>query len=320
MALAPIKWKSKIVLVKPETTYGVDSTPTGNANAVLLTDVQLQPMEGQEVSRNLELPYLGSQEQLPVGLYSVLSGTSELVGSGETGVAPGWGPLMRMSGAAQVVTPDDDPDDGSVEYSPISGNEESGSVYFWIGPNRYVMLGVQTTWELTVSALGIPGIRWTMTGLFTVPSVVARPVVVNLSDFEAPEVASMATTPVFTIGGVTYVLRDYKLTLGNDIQPRMLMGVERIIITDKMETLAVTVEAVPMNVYNPVSSAVAPAPRREIVLQHGTIVGRRVKIEQSKAVQRRFGGPQQNQNIEEWPLTFSPLPDTGNDQWKITLT
>lgn len=316
----PIKWKSKIILVKPETVYAVDSGPTGAVNAVLLTDVSLQPMEGQEVSRNLELSYLGSQEQLPVGLYSVLSGTSELVGSGQTGVAPGWGPLMRMSGAAEVITPDATPDDGMVEYSPISVGEESGSVYFWIGPNRYVMLGCVVTWEATISALGIPGIKWTITGLFTVPAVTARPGVVNLAAFQAPQVASKATTPIFTINAIPFVLREYKLTLGNDVQQRMLIGVERIVITDRNEQLSATVEAVPMSTYNPVSAAVAPAPRQEIIIQQGTLIGKRVNITASHSVQRRFAGPTQNQNIEEWPLTFSTLPDAGDDQWKITLT
>jgi len=315
----PIKWRSKIILVKIETVYGTDPTPTGAANAVLLTDVSLQPMEGQEVSRNLELPYLAGQEQLPVGLYSVLTGTSELVGSGTLGVAPGWGPLMRLCGVAEVVTPNTVPGDGMVEYSPVSDGHESGAVYFWIGPNRYVMLGAKASGELTVSALGIPMIRWTITGLFTVPGVQTRPTV-DLDAFQAPQVASKATTPVFTIDAIPFVLREYKLSLANDVQPRMLIGVERIIIVDRDEQLSATVEAVPMSTYNPVVRATAPAPRQEIILQHGTITGKKVKIEAGQAVQRRFSGGTENQKIEEWPLSFSVLPDAGNDQWKITLT
>lgn len=314
-----IRWKSKIILVKPETTYGVNPVPTGAANAILLTDVSLQPMEGQEVSRNLELPYLGSQEQLPVGLYAVLSGSSELVGSGTTGVAPGWGILMRMCGVAQVVTADVTPNDGMVEYLPVSDNHESGTVKFWIGPNCYVILGARATFEIMIGALGIPSIKWTITGLFTVPDVVTRPAV-DLSAFQAPQIASSATTPEFTLDGTTYILREYKLTEGNDVQQRILIGQEQILITDRNETMSATIEAVSMATYNPVAKATAPAPRQHAIIRHGNIVGKRVKIDHPKAVQRRFGGPSQNQNIEEWALTFSTLPTAGDDQWKITLT
>lgn len=312
----PIKWRSKTILVKPEplNAYGVDAVPTAAANAMLLTNVQLQPMEGQEVSRDLELPYLGAQEQVPVGLYSVLSGDFELVGSGTAGVAPAWGPLLRACGAAEVVTPAT-----SVEYWPISDNIESCSVYIHIGPNRYIILGAEATAECTVGANGIPKCRVTITGLLTVPSAQSRPTPV-LTAWKKPKVASKANTPTFSIGGVPFVLREFRLNLGNDVQPRMLIGSERIMIVDKDEQLSCTVEAVSMATYNPVAQAMSPAPSQAIVLQHDTVAGRIVKIEAGYAVQQRFGGPSENQKIEEWALGFKPLPSAGNDQWKITLT
>jgi len=317
----PIKWRSKIILVKPEVTYAVDPVPTGAANAMLLTDVSFQPMEGQDVSRNLERPYLGAQEDLPVGLYCVLTGSFELVGSGETGVAPGWGPMLRSCGVAEVVTADAVPGDGSgtVEYSPVSENHESVAVYFMIGMNRYVMLGSRSTAVITVNALGIPVCRVTMTGLFTVPSVQARPTV-NLDAFQEPQVASKANTPVFTIDAIPFVMRNFSLDLACDVQARMLVGLERIVIVDKNERLTCQVEAVSMATYNPVQRALTPKPRQEIILQHGTGAGRRVKVEAPLSAQARFTGGTESQGVEEWPLTFSPLPNAGDDQWKITLT
>ena len=108
---AAIKFDSKILLAKIEVTYATDVVPTGAADAVLAKNIELRPMEGQDVSRELEQPYIGAQEELPVGLYSVLTYEVEAVGSGSTGVAPAWGPLMRSCGVAEVVTEDDDPGD-----------------------------------------------------------------------------------------------------------------------------------------------------------------------------------------------------------------
>lgn len=312
----PIKWKSKIVLVKAETpTYGVDSTPTGAANAVLLTDVELQPMEGEDVSRNLELPYLGSQEEIPTALRSTLTGSFELVGSGTAGTAPIWSPLIRAMGVAEVLTANT-----KVEYSPVSDGHESFTIYFWIGPTRHVFVGSRGTGTMTMTAQGIPVIRGTWTGLFSVPADTARPGAVDLSAAQAPQVASMANTPVFTIGAQPFVLRSFEFNLGNDVQPRLLVGAERIVIVDKAETMTATVEALPLATYNPFSVSTT-ATRKAIVLQHGTVAGGRVRIEAGQAQQKRLTGYSNAQNVLEWPLGFTPLPTSaGNDQWKITLT
>ncbi|WP_242095498.1 hypothetical protein [Sphingomonas sp. CROZ-RG-20F-R02-07] len=310
----PIKWKSKIILVKPEgATYGIDPTPTGAANAMLLTDVQLQPMEGEDVSRNLELPYLGAQETIPAGLRAVLTGTFELVGSGAAGTAPAWGPLARACGIAEVLTPGT-----QVDYSPVSDNHESVTAYFQIGPSLHVLLGARGTAVCTLNAQGIPIVRVTLTGLFTRPGDQARPVP-DYSAWQGPQIASKANTPTFTIAGAPFVLRSYELNIGNDVQPRLLVGAERIVIVDRAEALSVTVEAVPYASYNPFAIA-EQRTRQAVVLQHGTIVGRRVRVTIPTAQQKRPSGVQQNQNIAEWPLAFTPLPTLGDDQWKITLT
>lgn len=309
----PINWKSKIVLVAPEATYGTDATPTGALNAMLLTDVQLQPMEGEDVSRNLERPYMGAQEEVPTALRAVLTGSFELVGSGTAGTAPAWGPMLRACAAAQVVTAG-----ASVEYSPVSDGHESVSIYFHIGPSRHVLLGAKGTAVVTMTAQGIPVCRVTLTGLFTTPADAARPVV-DLTKFQAPQVATKANTPLFTIGAQPFVLRSFELNLGNDVQPRMLIGVERILIVDKAETLTCTVEAVPYATYNPFQMALARTPQA-VTVQHGTIAGRKVEVSAGQAVQKRPGGLENNQNVVEWALAFAPLPGAGNDQWKIKLT
>ncbi|MEE8612277.1 MAG: hypothetical protein V3V60_15975 [Sphingomonas aquatilis] len=309
----PIRWKSKITLVKPETAYGEDAAPTGALNAVLLTDVQFQPMEGEDVSRNLEQPWMGAQETLPAGLRAVLTGTFELVGSGTAGTAPAWGPMLRACGVAQVLTANT-----SVEYTPVSDGHESVSIHFYIGPSRHILLGARGTGVITVNAQGIPVCRVTLTGLWTQPADNARPNV-DLSSFQKPQVASKANTPLFTIGGAGFVMRNFELNLGCDVQPRMLVGAERIVIVDRAETLTTTVEAVPYATYNPFVIA-RDGTRQAIVLQHGTIVGRKVEVSAGACTQRRPGGIENAQGAVEWGLAFDPLPTTGNDQWKIKLT
>lgn len=309
----PIKFKSKTILAKVETTYGVDPTPTGAANAVLMTDVQLQPMEGDDVSRNLEQPWLGAQEMIPTAVRAVLTGSVELVGGAAAGTAPAWGPLLRACAVAEVVTAG-----SKVEYTPISDNQESVAIYFGIGPSRHVLLGCRGTAVVTVNAQGIPVIRFTLTGLFSVPADAAAPTV-DLSTWQAPQVATSTNTPTFTIGGTAFVLRSFEFDLGNDVQPRMLIGAERIVIVDRAEAITATVEAQPYASYNPFQIA-QNRTKQALALTHGTVVGKRVGLTVATAQQKRPTGFSEAQGVLEWGLGFVPLPSSaGNDQWKITV-
>ena len=312
----PIKWNSKIILAKiePANGYGVDAAPTGAANAMLMTDVSFQPMEGEDVSRNLELAYLGAQDMFPTGLRGVLTGSFELVGSGTAGAAPLWGPLLRMCAVAEVVTLGT-----KVEYTPVSDDHESGTISFMIGTWLHKLLGARGTAVFSVNAQGLPVCRVTITGLWVRPVAGVRPTPVT-DGFQVPTIATTANTPTFTIGGTPFVMRNFSFDLGNDVQPRLLVGSERIAIVDRTEAITMTVEAVPAATYNPYEVAELRTPQA-IALVHGKAAGRIVRIDAPQATQKRLTGFENNQKVLEWPLAFTPLPTSaGNDQWKITLT
>lgn len=309
----PLKWKSKTLLAKIETAYGTDSVPTAAANAILATDVTLAPMEGQDVVRNLERPQMAADPSIPAGVYSSLSFSVELVGSGVLGTAPAWGPLLRACAVAQVITAGT-----KVEYSPITDNHESAAIYFQVDTTRHVLLGARGNAQIRLGATGIPMLMFNLMGLFTTPAEQAKPTP-DYTAWIAPQVASKINTPTFTIGGTAFVLRDFGFDLGNDVQPRMLIGSESIQIVDKAESMSATVEAVPVTTYDPYTISLQQT-LQAVQLIHGTVAAKRVKLDLPSAQQGRLTGLDTgNQNIVEWPLKFVPLPVTGNDQWKITL-
>lgn len=307
-----IKFKSKALLAKVEATYGVDAAPTAAANAILAMNVEISPMEGEDVSRDIERAAFGAEPMIPVGVHSKLTFDVELVGSGTLGAAPAWGPLMRMCAVAQTITAGT-----KVEYAPITGGEESGSIYFMIGATRHVLLGSRGTFSITANAQGIPMIRFTITGLFTVPSEQAV-VTPDFTAWKTPQVATRTNTPTFTIGGVNMILREFSFDLGNDIQPRMLIGSETIEVVDRAEAVRCRVEAVPMTTYNPFQVAQNQT-LQAIQLIHGTVASSRVRIDIPSAQQKRLTGYEEAQGQLEWPLEFTPLPVVANDQWKISL-
>ncbi|MEX0971526.1 MAG: phage tail tube protein [Paracoccaceae bacterium] len=309
----PISWTSKIILCKIESSYGVDAAPTGADNAMLLTNVELRPMEGEEVSRDLERPYFGAQPMIPTGLRATLTGSIELAGSGAAGTAPAWGPLARACGLAEVVTPATD-----VVYTPISDAIESVTIHFWVGGTRHVLKGTRGTGVIELNAQGLPVLKITMTGLFATPTEVAR-ATVDLSDFMPPVLATTTNTPVFTLNAVSLVLRSLMFDLGNQVEPRLLIGREDIRITDRAEKLSAKVEAVPLTTFDPYTLAQAQT-QFAAALTHGTVAGSIVSLAAPKCQMKRLTGYENNQNVAEWPLEMVPLPDAGNDQFTLTLT
>ncbi len=309
----PIAWRNKILLIKTETVYGTDPVPTGAVNAVLGIDVKVMPMEGDDASRELDLPYLASIPTIPKELHAKISFKVEMAPSGALGVAPAWGPVLRACAVAQTISAG-----VSVTYNPISVAHESATIYLYIGDTLYKIRGARGTCVMRLDAQGIPYLEFDLTGLFTTPAEGVRPTPV-LTGFQKPLLATSANTPTFTINGVAQVMRKFALDLGNAVENRFLVGAEAILITDRSEMIETTVEAVPLTTLNPFALAAAQT-TMVVNIAHGTVAGARAAINVPLALMQRPKGVEGQQNIKEWPLSLIPQANLGNDQWTLVLT
>lgn len=310
---AALKWRNKIMLFKIETVYGTDPVPTAAVNGILATDVKLQPMEGTDVSRDLDLPYFGAQGTIPNELHAKLSFKVELAPSGTAGTVPAWGPLLRACGVAQVINAG-----VSVVYNPITDAHESGTFYLWIDSTRFALRGARGNAKFAVTAQGIPYIEFAFTGLFATPSDVARTTPV-LTAFRKPAVASSTNTPTFTLNAVAMVMRSFMLDLKNSVENRFLIGAEAILITQREDMVETVVEAQPLASFNPFTLAAAQT-TVPVSLIHGLGAGNITTLAIPAAQMQRPQGIENAQDIAEWPLSLQPLPVAGNDQWTLTLT
>lgn len=310
----PMYWAEKTLLVKPEVTYGVDSVPTGAANAILATEVRLTPMEGQDVDRALDLPYMGASGTIPVGLHSKLSFKIELKGSGTPGTPPALAPVIKALGFAEVIVAAT-----SVTYSRVSKNHGSATICLNIAGTLYKLLGARGTGTLRVNAQGIVYLEAELSGLFTMPASQALPAVTlgtQLTQF--PQVATTENSSV-QFGAQALVLRSLALNLGNTVAPRFLIGAEAIIIEKISETVEFTVEAVSLATLNPYQLA-KDGTLQALSFVHGTGAGLICTLTLPRLQLQRPSGLEQQQGIVEWPLRGVPLPDAGNDQFTLAFT
>jgi hypothetical protein len=95
--------RKRTVLAKIESVYGTDPTPTGSANAMLVTNLNFNPVQASQVSRDLIRPYLGNSESLLAEKYVQVSFEVEMAGAGAAGSIPAYDCLLRACAMTKAV-------------------------------------------------------------------------------------------------------------------------------------------------------------------------------------------------------------------------
>ncbi|WP_349433571.1 phage tail tube protein [Pararhizobium sp. A13] len=303
-------FRNRAILAKAETVYGTDAVPTGAANAMLWTNVVFNPSVGDEVGRDLVVPYMGHQGVILTGSHATISGECEIAGSGAAGTAPAWGPTHRACGMMEVIAAGVD-----AQYTPISQSQEAVSLYFNVDGVNHVLLGARGTYTFGFTPKQIPRWAYSFTGLLGTISDIVLPAV-TLTGFKKPVPVNKANT-TFSLHGLAGVCEGVTFDLGNQIEPRFLIGAESIEHVDRVMTGSAVMEAVLLAQKNWFAIADAHT-TGALALQHGTTAGNIVKID-APAVQigRLAYGESQKIVNNTLPLMFTTV--AGNDEFKITV-
>ncbi|QQM29049.1 hypothetical protein JET14_11930 [Martelella lutilitoris] len=304
------RWPKKAILVKIEDTYGTDAAPAV-ADGIVAANVEFTPMEGQELQRDLIMPYLGNQGVILTGLYARLVFDVEIAGSGDAGTAPKYDALLRACGFAQTITADT-----SVEYEIVEDAVESASIYFMLDGVQHAMLGVQANVAPTFDITAVPRFRFTCVGLLGTISDLANMPAVTKAGWLKPVPVTKANS-VMTLHGWTATGDSLSLDLGNQLTPRFPFGDEYILISDRSASGTAVVEARSLATINWFEIAKAGT-LGALSFVHGTTEGNIVEIT-APAVE--IGRPTygQTSNVTTYSLPLAFTPDAGLDDFKITV-
>jgi hypothetical protein len=100
--------RKRTILAKIESAYGTDPTPTGAANAILVRNLTITPMQTDQASRDLIRAYLGNYENLPAAIHAMVEFEVEVAGKGTAGQAPNYGPLLRACAMQEKLVATDE--------------------------------------------------------------------------------------------------------------------------------------------------------------------------------------------------------------------
>ncbi len=304
--------RKKVLLAKIETTYGVDATPTGAANAVLARNVRIVPLEQMLEERGVVTDgNYGGTEQIVSGDYVKLDFEVEAAGSGAAGTAPAYGPLLRACGKSETITPST-----KTEYKPISSGFESVTVYFYIDGKLYKLLGARGTVTFRLSSKGIPVFAFSLTGLYAAVSDGTNPTP-TLTGFKAPLAANRANTPTFTVHGYAAKLASIECADNNEVVYRNLIGEESVQIVDRKPAGRLTIEDVSVATKDFFGIARAGT-KGAIQLIHGTTAGYKVQLD-APSVQLLKPTVDEQEGIEMLGMDLLLLPSAGNDEMTITV-
>lgn len=231
------KIRNSALTAKIETTEGVDAVPTGAANAVLLTELNVDPLDASNINRDLIRGFFGGSEQL-VGPASVKAGfTVELAGSGTAATPPAFGALLQACGMAEAALTSPN----RVEYTPVSTALKTATMNYVDDGVLHKLLGSMGTMSLSAKVgeratmkfdfIGQDGgiSEGTVTPVYTAWK---KPVAMTKANVVDITIGCTYATGVLT-GGTVYSSTGLEVALGNAVAFNALINQEFVDIADR---------------------------------------------------------------------------------------
>lgn len=314
--------RNTAILAKVEITYGTDSVPTGGANALLVSNVSINPLNAQNVDRDNLRPHFGGSEQLVGTTYLEVGFDVELQGSGAAGTAPAWGALLLACAFAETVTASQ-----RVEYMPKTVSPDSASIYYYDDGVVHKLLGARGDVTIKAGAGERPVLSFRFLGLDGGISAGAAPAL-TLTAWKTPSVVTDQNTGDITLGGTyaagaitggtAYPSRGLEIQAGNAVAHTPLIGGESIDITGRAVTGTLALDMTAAQEVSLMADIKANV-LRTISMQHGATAGHRVLMF-APAVQ--FINPKKEEFNGRRLIGIDArmVPVAGNDELRIVVS
>jgi len=305
--------RRKVLLAKTETTYGLDPTPTGVANAILVRNLSVDPISNTNVSRDLVRPYFGNFAQLIANTLVSVDFEVELAGSGTAGTAPAYGPILKACGLTETIVPAT-----SVTYSPVSASFSSVTFYINVDGVNHVVTGARGSYTLSLPNNQIPTIQFKFEGIYNEPTNVATPSATYTQI--VPKLVNATNTTGLQLhsysGGVC---GNINIVANNSIELRdRIGGYKAIEMTDRRMNGSITLDAVPFATKNYFQAATNTT-SGNLAVTHGTTAGNLIGIACNDVTVSgiNYG---EDAGILTLDMDLAINPSSGNDEIYLVFT
>ena len=308
----PKKTRLRALLAKDEASYGTDPTPTGSANAILCTELSIEPIQSDEVSRDLIRSYLGNYDTLLANSRAQVTITVEMSGSGAKGTAPQISQLLTSCGLSETTS-----SGVSVTYVPISSGFDSCTIVYNADGIQHKLTGCRGTYSISCEVGSIPTITFVMTGLYNAPTDTTMPTCTFQNQAD-PLVFKQGNTSGFQFQGYSAALNSFSFEMNNEIVYRELVGgTKEVVLNNRAPSGTVQIENIPLATKNYFTAATSNLSGNN-TFQHGQSDGNKVTVSMPKA---NITAPAYSSvdDIDMLDLAYTAVPNNGNDEVSLVF-
>ena len=311
--------KNTLITAAIQSAFGSDANPTGAANAILVSDASITPLDAQNVDRNLMRGSFGASEQL-VGTASIKASYSvELAGSGTAGTAPAWGKLLQACACAEGILASP----ARVEYTPVSTGLKAATQYYYDDNALHKLIDAMGDFTLSAKVGERPMLKFDWTALDGGMSVAndtgtytAWKKPVTMTKANVIDITLGATYAAGALsGGTVYSSTGLEMKAGNQVAYTPMLSSETVDVTDRDSGGSTELDlTAPQEVA--MMASVKANTTQSLAITIGLSTGNKI-IFFAPAVQ--FLNPKKvdknGKRLIGYDLRFMPV--NGNDEWRI---
>lgn len=249
--------RKKFLIAKIETTYGTDPSPVGGSDAVQVTNLELTPIESDNVQAAAFQGFLGNSTRGTLVANKRVSVTFdvELAGSGTAGTAPAFGPLLKACGLSQTIV-----SSVSVTYAPVSSSFDSATIYCFYDGTQHKITGARGTVSFNMTAGQFAVASFNFIGIYNAPDGTALSGSFTVANQAAAIEVNDTNVTTATFHGVTSSrIESFDLALNNELLYKETASNKEVLITNRAPGGTAVLEAPAIGTTDFFAKAVAVA-------------------------------------------------------------
>jgi hypothetical protein len=233
--------RKKFLIAKIESTYGTDPSPVGGSDAVQVTNLEVTPIESDNVQAASYQGFLGNSTRGTLVANKRVSVTFdvELAGSGTAGTAPAFGPLLKSCGLSETIV-----SSTSVTYAPVSSSFSSATIYCFYDGTRHKITGARGTVSFNLTAGQFAVASFQFIGIYNAPDDTALSGSFTVANQAAAIEVNDTNVTTATFHGVTSSrIESFDMALNNELLYKETASNKEVLITNRAPGGTAVIEA-----------------------------------------------------------------------------
>lgn len=310
----PLKTNKQVLLLKIESAFNVDATPTAIADAIQCEEPEFT-IDPVVLERNYIKPTWDRNAHAVGRKLAKVSFTTEIKSSGTRTVQSKLGRMLTACGMKEVYDSTLNSEKYTYTPSSVEADHKSATIHLYKDGNLHILTGCFGTVSFEGAVNGYGKATFEFTGQYYAPTAAALPL---NPTFETSKPAQVELAQ-FTIDGYGAVISKFTLDMGVEVLPRLdangTDGYNGTYIGDRSPSGGIDPEAVLVSSHN-FWTKFASAAEMALNFRFGTVAGNTVTFSAPKC---QYSGmtysSRDRMQTHDAALTFNG--NTGDDEVKI---